>query len=42
VKWRNWKMVVKEQDSGFGVPTHTYSISLFYNLYMDPKEHFPM
>ena len=42
VKWRNWKMVFKEQDSGFGVPTHQYAIPLFYNLYMDPKEQFPM
>ena len=42
VKWRNWKMVAKEQDSGFGSPTHTYAIPLFYNLYMDPKEQFPM
>lgn len=42
VKWRNWKMVTREHDAGFGVPTNTYPIPLFYNLYMDPKEQFAM
>jgi len=42
VKWRNWKMVTKELDAGFGVPTKSYSIPLFYNLHLDPKEQFPM
>jgi arylsulfatase len=42
VKWRNWKMVTRELDAGFGVPTKSYSIPLFYNLHLDPKEQFPM
>jgi arylsulfatase len=42
VKWRNWKMVTTELDAGFGVPTKSYSIPLFYNLHLDPKEQFPM
>ena len=42
VKWRNWKMITKELDAGFGVPTKNYSIPLFYNLHLDPKEEFPM
>ena len=42
VKWRNWKMVTRELDAGFGVPTKEYSIPLFYNLHLDPKEQFPM
>ena len=42
VKWRNWKMVTKELDAGFGLPTKEYSIPLIYNLHMDPKEQFPM
>jgi len=42
VKWRNYKMVTRELDSGFGIPTKNYSIPLFYNLYLDPKEQFPM
>ena len=42
VKWRNWKMVTKELDSGFGVPTKSYEIPLFYNLHLDPKEEHPM
>jgi arylsulfatase len=42
VKWRNWKMVTRELDAGFGVPTKEYAIPLFYNLHLDPKEQFPM
>jgi arylsulfatase len=42
VKWRNWKMVTTELDAGFGLPTKSYSIPLFYNLNLDPKEQFPM
>jgi len=42
VKWRNWKMVTKQLDSGFGVPTKSYSIPLFCNLHLDPKEQHPM
>ncbi|MDH3713767.1 MAG: hypothetical protein OET44_07990 [Gammaproteobacteria bacterium] len=35
-------MVTAELDSGFGIPTKNYSIPLFYNLHLDPKEQFPM
>jgi arylsulfatase len=42
VKWRNWKLVTQELDSGFGSPTKSYEIPLIYNLHMDPKEQFPM
>ena len=42
VKWRNWKIVTRELDAGFGVPTKTYAIPLIYNLHLDPKEQFPM
>lgn len=42
VKWRNWKMVSRELDAGFGTPTKSYSIPLIYNLHLDPKEAFPM
>jgi arylsulfatase len=42
VKWRNWKLVTRELDAGFGVPAKTYSVPLIYNLHLDPKEQFPM
>ncbi len=42
VKWRNWKIVNRELDKGFGVPVKTYEIPLLYNLLLDPKEQFPM
>ena len=42
VKWRNWKMMMKELDTGFGQPTKTYSVPLFYNLHLDPREEHPM
>jgi arylsulfatase len=42
VKWRNWKMVTRELDAGFGIPTKIYEIPLFYNLLLDPKEEHPM
>ena len=42
VKWRNWKMVSKELDAGFAVPTESYEIPLIYNLHLDPKEEQPM
>ena len=42
VKWRNWKMMTKELEVGFGSPTKSYSVPLFYNLHLDPKEQFPM
>jgi arylsulfatase len=42
VKWRNWILVTREIDSGFGVPAKEYEIPLFYNLHLDPKEQFPV
>ena len=42
VKWRNWKLVTRELDSGFGVPIKQYEIPLFYNLHLDPREEHPM
>lgn len=42
VKWRNWKMMTKEIGKGFGEPIKSYSVPLFYNLHLDPKEQFPM
>jgi arylsulfatase len=40
VKWRNWKMMFKEMDSGDG-PVRTLWLPHFYNLHTDPKEEFP-
>ena len=37
VKWRNWKINFKEQDSVFG-ETRTYATPRVYNLYTDPQE----
>jgi arylsulfatase len=42
VKWRNWKMMTKELDMGFGVPPKEYSVPLFYNLHLDPREEYPV
>ena len=42
VKWRNWKLVTRELDSGFGVPAKEYPIPIFYNLFLDPREEYPM
>jgi arylsulfatase len=42
VKWRNWKMMTKELDKGFGVPPKEYSVPLFYNLHLDPREEYPV
>ena len=41
VKWRNWKIMSKEVDTGYGDPVRTYSVPLFYNLLTDPKEQHP-
>lgn len=41
VKWRNWKMMSKEVGTGVGDPVRQYSIPLFYNLLVDPKEEHP-
>lgn len=37
VKWRNWKMMMKELDDGYAA-TKDYGVPRFYNLYLDPKE----
>ena len=42
VKWRNWKMMTKELDKGFGVPPKEFSVPLFYNLHLDPREEHPV
>ena len=41
VKWRNWKMMVKEIDTIAADPTRSYGVPLFYNLLLDPKEEYP-
>lgn len=42
VKWRNWKMVTREVDRGFGSPVKQYSFPLWYDLHTDPKEENPL
>jgi arylsulfatase A-like enzyme len=42
VKWRDWKMMSKEVDRGYGEPVRQYSVPLFYNLLTDPKEEHPL
>lgn len=42
VKWRNYKMMNKEIDKGFGDPTRSYGVPLLYDLHVDPKEENPM
>ncbi len=42
VKWRNWKMVTREIDRGFGQPVKVYSFPLWYDLHTDPKEENPL
>ena len=37
VKWRNWKLHFKEQDSAFG-ELRTYTMPRVYNLLHDPQE----
>jgi arylsulfatase len=37
VKWRNWKLHFKEQDSAFD-QLRTYTIPRVYNLFTDPQE----
>ena len=42
-KWRNYKMLLKELEGGLGTGrVNEYSVPRFYNLYMDPKEEFPV
>ena len=40
IKWRNWKMMFKEYDSGTD-EMKTYGFPRFVNLYADPKEEYP-
>jgi arylsulfatase len=42
VKWRDWKMMTKEIDTGVGQATRAYGVPLFYNLLLDPKEENPI
>ena len=42
VKWRDWKMMVKEIDTIEADPTRSYGVPLFYNLLLDPKEEYPV
>lgn len=37
IKWRNWKLHFKEQDSAFG-ELRTYTLPRVYNLLTDPQE----
>jgi arylsulfatase len=42
VKWRDWKMMVKEVNTIGGDPVRSYGVPLFYNLLLDPKEEHPV
>jgi len=42
VKWRNWKMMLKEIDTIAADATRTYGFPLLYNLLLDPKEEYPV
>jgi arylsulfatase len=42
VKWRNWKMMLKEINTIAADPTRLYGVPLFYNLLLDPKEEHPV
>jgi len=42
VKWRNWKMVTRQVERGFGEPVKQYSFPLWYDLHTDPKEEYPL
>jgi arylsulfatase len=40
VKWRNWKLLIKEMDEdGYGIKNMAYPT--VYNLLVDPKEEVP-
>jgi len=39
VKWRNWKMLIKELDDDYAIQTMAYPS--IYNLIIDPKEEEP-
>ena len=38
IKWRNYKMMMKEIDQAFADPTRSYGVPLIYDLHVDPKE----
>ena len=42
VKWRNWKVVIKELDAGYGTPLKTYPTPVVFDLYGDPREEKPL
>lgn len=43
IKWRNWKMMTKEVESGYAVPIKEYQgAPLFFDLQTDPKEEHPL
>ena len=42
VKWRDWKMMVKEISTISADPVRNYGVPLFYNLLLDPKEEYPV
>ena len=39
VKWRNWKLLLKEMDEDYAIKTMAYPV--IYNLLIDPKEEVP-
>ena len=41
VKWRNWKMMLKELERGTD-SRMTFPLPRFFNLYVDPKEEYPL
>ena len=41
VKWRNWKMMFKELERGTD-PLIEFPLPRFFNLYVDPKEEYPL
>ncbi len=42
VKRRNWKMVTRQVERGFGEPISQYSFPPWYDLHTDPKEESPL
>ena len=41
-KWRNYKLMTKEIDSAWANPTENYNVQMFFDLYTDPKEEYPL
>ncbi|MBM3737570.1 MAG: arylsulfatase [Acidobacteria bacterium] len=42
VKWRNWKMMSRKVERGFGEPVEQFGFPLWYDLHTDPKEENPL